>query len=80
MEGTLPWGENLLSHSSDTRNQGTHCTFRHISGELLAGFTDKEVHFQEHRIFWKCLYAGEEQIRRSDNFKFPKHLGTLVFA
>ena len=40
----------------------------------------KEVHFQEHVIIWKCLYAGEEQVRRRDDFKFPERLGTLLFA
>ena len=76
----LPWGENPLHHGSDTRSLGTRDTFKHFSGEPLAGFTHEEVHFQEHVIFWKCLYAGEEQVGRRDGFEFPEHLGTVVSA
>lgn len=78
--GNAALGRESLHHSSDTRSLGTHYTFKHFSGELLAGFTYKEVHFQEHVIFWKCLYAGEEQVRRRDDFKFPEHPGRVVFA
>lgn len=73
-------GKESFPSSSDTGSLGAHCIFKYFSGEVLAGFTYKQIHFQEHVIFWKCLYVGEEQVRKRDDLKFPEHLGMVIFA